>query len=153
MSILTDPQWRRIRAFAAWAVVVGPVGCDSYSGGRTPTATEHVLRVQASDAGSGTVIAPDASPQLACTITAGALSGACAIAYPSNSAVRLVATPNGASTFAGWSGACTGTGDCVVDMTGERTVTASFTAPVVTFARTILPIARYRRRRDATQVQ
>jgi hypothetical protein len=126
MSILTDPQWRWRHGLAASAVFVGSAGCDSYSGGRTPTATQHVLRVQASDAGSGTVIAPDASPQLACTITAGALSGTCAIAYPSNSTVRLVATPNGASTFGGWSGACMGTGDCVVDMTGERTVNASF---------------------------
>jgi hypothetical protein len=46
--------------------------------------------------------------------------------------VRLVATPNGASTFSGWSGACTGTGDCVVDMMGERTVTAVFAQRVVT---------------------
>jgi hypothetical protein len=126
MSILTDPHWQWTRAVAAWAVVVGSAGCDGYSGGQAPTATQHVLRVQATSAGSGTVIAPDASPPLACTITAGALSGTCATAYPSNSTVQLVATPNGASTFAGWSGACTGTGDCVVDMTEERTVNASF---------------------------
>jgi hypothetical protein len=129
MSIHTDPQWLWRLAFAAWSVFVGSAGCDGYSGGRAPTATQHVLRVQASDAGSGTVIAPDASPQLACTITAGALSGTCAVAYPSTSTVQLVATPNGASTFAGWSGACTGSGDCVVDMTEERTVNASFAPP------------------------
>jgi hypothetical protein len=134
--MLTNPKWRWTRAISACAVILGPVGCDSYSGSGTPTATpaatQHVLRVQASAAGSGTVIAPDALPPLACTITAGALSGTCAMAYPSNSAVRLVATPNGASTFSGWSGACTGTGDCVVDMMGERTVTAVFAQRVVT---------------------
>jgi len=50
------------------------------------------------------------------------------MAYPGNSAVRLVATPNAASTFAGWSGDCTGGEQCVVDMSHERTVTADFTA-------------------------
>ena len=85
-----------------------------------------MLRVQASGAGSGTVTAPDASPQLFCSITQGALAGVCAMAYPSNSTVRLVATPNVGSTFEGWSGACTGTDQCVVDVSQERAVTAAF---------------------------
>ena len=126
MPALMGPRWRRMRAFAAWTVVVASAGCDAYSGSRTPTATEHVLRVQATGAGSGTVTSPDASPQISCTITAGALSGACAMAYATNSTVQLIAAPNGASTFAGWSGACTGTDQCVVDMSQERTVNASF---------------------------
>jgi Divergent InlB B-repeat domain len=126
MPALRGPQWRWARV-AAVAVLVGPAGCDDYGGGSTtPTATQHLLRVQASGAGSGTVTSPDASPQISCTITAGALSGTCGIAYPGNSAVQLVATPNGASTFTGWSGACTGTDQCVVDMSQERTVIASF---------------------------
>ena len=131
MVVLTGAQWWWGRVFAAWAVTVGAGGCggDGDTGGRMPTATQHVLRVQANGAGSGTVTTPDASPQLSCTITRGALSGVCAIAYPSNSAVGLVATPNGASTFSGWSGACTGTDQCVVDMSQERTVTASFLPP------------------------
>jgi hypothetical protein len=109
-------------------VIVGLVSCDSesVSAVRAPTATNHVLRVQANGAGSGTVTSPDASPQLSCTITRGALSGVCAMAYPANSAVRLVATPNVASTFVGWSGACTATEQCVVDMSEERIVTAAF---------------------------
>jgi hypothetical protein len=117
------------RAFAAWAVIVGLGGCSDDSGDRTPTAPGHLLRVQGNGAGSGTVTAPDASPPLSCTITRGALSGVCANAYPSNSAVALVATPNGASTFSGWTGACTGSSQCVVDMSQERTVTASFEPP------------------------
>jgi len=119
-------QWWARAVAAAW-VIVGSAACGSdYTGGSTPTETQHVLRVQASGSGSGMVTAPDASPPLSCTITSGALSGVCAGAYPRSSAVQLVATPNGASTFTGWSGACTGSGDCVVDMSQERTVTASF---------------------------
>ena len=130
MLALTRTPRRWARAFAAWVAIVGPAGCGDGSGGLTPTPqTQHVLRVQASGAGSGTVIAPDASPPLSCTITSGALSGVCASAYPSNAAVLLIATPNGASTFVGWSGACTGTGECVVDMSQERTATASFAPP------------------------
>jgi hypothetical protein len=127
MLVLTRTQRGWARAFAAWVVLVGPAGCGDGNGGLTPTTqTQHVLRVQASGAGSGTVTAPDASPPLSCTITAGALSGVCAGAYPSNAAMRLVATPNSASTFVEWSGACSGTGDCAVDMSQERTATASF---------------------------
>ena len=130
MRIPTRPPRWWAPALAAWAVAVGPVGCRGDSGGDsgrlTPTETQHVLRVQANGVGSGTVTTPDASPQLSCTVTRGALSGVCAISYPSNSAVRLVATPNGASTIAEWSGACTGAGACVVDMSQERTVTVSF---------------------------
>ena len=48
------------------------------------------------------------------------------MAYPANSAVRLVAAPNATSTFVEWSGGCTGTDQCVVDMSQERTVTAAF---------------------------
>jgi hypothetical protein len=41
--------------------------------------------------------------------------------------VTLTATPAGGSTFAGWSGACTGVGSCVVTMSGPQTATAAFT--------------------------
>ena len=134
MSALTGQLRRWARAAMAW-VVVGSASCDSEIAGRAPTATNHVLRVQGSGAGSGTVTTPDASPQLSCSITSGAVSGVCAMAYPSNSAVRLVAAPNGASTFSGWSGACTGTDQCVVDMMQERAVTAAFSAQQARIAR------------------
>src|SRR4030095_5918505 len=48
--------------------------------------------------------------------------------------VTLTATPAAGSTFAGWSGACSGTGSCTVTMSAARSVTATFnaTTPVVT---------------------
>ena len=127
MSAPTGHLRRWTRAVTASAVV-GCAGCGSNTVGRAPTATaqNHVLRVQASGAGSGTVTTPEASPPLSCSIMAGALAGVCGMAYPSNSAVRLVGTPNASSTFLGWSGACTGTDACVVEMSQERTVTATF---------------------------
>jgi hypothetical protein len=63
MMALTCTQQGWARAFAAWVVIVGPAGCGDGSGGLTPTPqTQHVLRVQASGAGSGTVTALDALP-------------------------------------------------------------------------------------------
>ena len=38
------------------------------------------------------------------------------------------ATPNSGCTFAGWSGACSGTGNCDLTMSADRSVTASFAA-------------------------
>jgi hypothetical protein len=41
--------------------------------------------------------------------------------------VALTATPASDSNFAGWSGGCTGSGGCTVSMTGNSSVTATFT--------------------------
>ena len=113
------------RAAVAW-VVVGFAGCDRETVSRAPTGTNYVLRVQGDGGGSGTVTAPDASPQLACAIIRGAVTGICAMAYPEHSTVQLVATPNAGSAFLGWSGSCAGTEQCVTDMSAERVVTAAF---------------------------
>jgi uncharacterized repeat protein (TIGR02543 family) len=42
--------------------------------------------------------------------------------------VTLTATPASGYVFAGWQGACTGTGSCQVTMTGPESVTAQFSA-------------------------
>ena len=50
----------------------------------------------------------------------------CSEAFASGASVTLTAAPAAGSTFAGWSGACTGSGSCVVSMTQARSVTATF---------------------------
>jgi hypothetical protein len=45
-----------------------------------------------------------------------------------NAMVKLVATAGADSTFSGWQGACSGTGDCTVKMDADRDVTAMFTS-------------------------
>ncbi len=50
----------------------------------------------------------------------------CDETYVYNTSVTLTASPAAGSTFAGWSGACSGTGNCTVVMTQARNVTATF---------------------------
>jgi PKD repeat protein len=52
--------------------------------------------------------------------------GDCSETYPEGTSVTLTASPSPGSTFTGWSGACSGTGSCVVTMTQARSVTATF---------------------------
>ncbi|MDQ3781806.1 MAG: InlB B-repeat-containing protein, partial [Actinomycetota bacterium] len=52
----------------------------------------------------------------------------CTQSYASGTVVTLTAAARSGNTFAGWSGACTGTGSCVVTMNAAKTVTATFNA-------------------------
>jgi endoglucanase len=81
-----------------------------------PAPTKFVLSVTAS--GSGTVTSAAAG------INCGA---ACGGSYLSGTSITLTATATNGSTFAGWSGACTGTGPCTVAMTATRSAIATFT--------------------------
>jgi len=77
----------------------------------------YTLTVGRSGSGSGTVTS---SP-------AGISCGAdCNEVYDSGTVVTLTATPSAGSGFSGWSGACTGTGSCVVMMDAAKAVTAAF---------------------------
>ena len=85
--------------------------------------TTYALNVTRSGAGTGTVTSSPAGVNCGTT---------CAASYASGTAVTLTATPLSGSTFAGWSGACVGTGSCIVTMTAARNVTATFTSVPVT---------------------
>jgi len=80
------------------------------------------LTVAKSGSGSGTVTSSPAG------INCGAT---CSASFASGASVTLTATPASGSTFAGWSGACSGTGACAVALTAARSVTAAFNATVV----------------------
>ena len=130
------------RGLGGPGVAVSPDGANVYvTGGNNNTLAEfartlveHTLTVLLAGSGSGTV--SDQSATLRC-------SSSCSSAYAADSKVRLTATPSAGSTFAGWSGACSGAGGCVVTMSDDMAVTATFTArttgpptPVLTGAST-----------------
>ena len=90
------------------------------------TPSTYPLTVTFAGTGGGSVLSVSpASPTINCT------SGeTCApVAFPVNSSVTLTALAESGSRFNGWSTtpACSGTGDCIVAMTGARNVTATFT--------------------------
>lgn len=77
------------------------------------------LAVTRTGAGGGTVaIAPTG---LVCS------EPNCGVLLPTSTAVTLKATPDVSSFFGGWSGACSGSGDCPLTLTAPAAVTASFT--------------------------
>jgi Divergent InlB B-repeat domain/WD40-like Beta Propeller Repeat len=83
------------------------------------------LSVSVEGNGSGTVTS--SPPGIAC-------GSDCTEIYARGTGVTLTATPSGNASFAGWSGACTGTATtCSLTMDGPRSVTATFTTkPVLT---------------------
>jgi hypothetical protein len=99
------------------------------SDGRGGTATASVtlqgaasLSVTKDGDGTGTV--RSAPPGIECGTQ-------CNSAYAFGTNVTLTPVPGAGSTFAGWSGACTGTGPCTLTMDGAKAVTARFGAPVI----------------------
>jgi len=83
----------------------------------TGTTTSYALNVAEEGSGSGSVTSNPTG--ISCPTT-------CAANYSSGTSVVLTATPNAGSTFAGWSGACSGRGTCTVSMNSNQAVTATF---------------------------
>jgi regulation of enolase protein 1 (concanavalin A-like superfamily) len=79
------------------------------------------LRVSLDGTGNGSVSStPDG---IACTADP---ASDCTKSFDLGTTVTLKATANPGSTFLGWGGACSGDGDCVVTMTENKVVTATF---------------------------
>ncbi len=83
-----------------------------YSGGAV---SGYWLTVQKN--GAGTVTSSPAG--ISCGLS-------CGFSFSPGQSVTLTATPASGSTFAGWSGACAGTGQCVVTMDAAKSVSATF---------------------------
>jgi hypothetical protein len=82
-------------------------------------AVQHLLSVTRAGSGDGSVGSNPAG--ISCGTD-------CSEAYDQGTTVALTRLPDANSVFTGWSGACTGTGFCVVTMDAARSVTANFAA-------------------------
>jgi hypothetical protein len=79
--------------------------------------TGYTLSVYKSGTGSGTVTSSPSG--INCGDT-------CLATFSPGTQVTLTATPSSGSTFAGWSGDCSGTGSCTLTMNSNKTVVANF---------------------------
>ena len=105
-----------------YTVAIDPVSASTlYAGTRDGvySATIHpVLIVMRSGSGNGTITSGKA--EISCGTD-------CSEPYSMGTEVTLTAMPDADSTFAGWSGACSGTNlTCIVTMDAAKSVTASF---------------------------
>jgi RNA polymerase sigma factor (sigma-70 family) len=109
--------------FGGWSGACSATGSCTVTmrGAASVTATfdrkRHTLTVALAGGGGGSV-----------TSNAGGIAcgGACAATYDHGTLVTLTAAPDGGSHFAGWGGACSGTGPCAVTLAEPTSVTAEF---------------------------
>jgi hypothetical protein len=86
-----------------------------------PAATQHTLT--ANKVGSGKIVAASAPGGIDC-------GSDCSEVFNANTVMRLAAFPDPGAYFSGWSGACSGTGDCLVTMNAAKAVTGTFAAVI-----------------------
>ncbi|MGH3009153.1 MAG: InlB B-repeat-containing protein [Gaiellaceae bacterium] len=110
--------------FAGWSgACTGIGGCAvSMTAARSVTATfalaPETLTVTKSGTGTGTVASTTSG--ISCGLT-------CSHSFDYGTSVTLTATPGTHVIFNGWSGACSGTGNCTVSMTSATSADAAFT--------------------------
>lgn len=116
--------------FQGWAgACAGTAGCQVTMNAATTVSSgfalvNYAVTVTANGNGSGSVQSTPAG--IACTVTAGVSSGTCTGNFPAATVVTLTPTSGASSSFGGWSGSCSGNGNCQLVTDGAKPVTASF---------------------------
>jgi phospholipase C len=101
------------------------------------------LTVALAGGGTGTVTSTPAG--INCSTASGAT---CSASFAPGAAVTLTETPASGSTFASWSGACTGTASCSVTLSASNSVTATFGGTLLSSINHIVLIAQENRSFD-----
>ena len=101
-------------------VRIGAPDIGAYEFGATPRPTLDVLVDQVG--GAGTVASTPSG--ITCQTS-------CQSAFDENTQITLLATASKGSRFTGWSGACTGSGSCTLDLSAAASVVATFAAAPV----------------------
>jgi len=86
-----------------------------------PESNNQSFTVTVTPTGAGSGMVTSAPSGIDCGST-------CTATFQPDTKVTLTAKPDNGFQFAGWSGACTGTGDCAVPSGSNSTVTATFAA-------------------------
>jgi len=93
--------------------------CQGVSKGAVQAGQNVQLSVATAGSGTGTVSSNPGG------ITCGTT---CSAMFETGKSITLTATPDAGFTFAGWSGACSGTSTCSLNLSADASVTATFTA-------------------------
>ncbi len=96
------------------------------------SATLYTVAVSRAGTGSGTVTSSPSG--ISCGAT-------CSKTFPNGTSIALSATPAAGSTFAGWGGACAGTGGCALIVNANKSLIANFVIRTTTFY--TLTLTRY----------
>lgn len=86
---------------------------------RVKSPNEFTLNVNKTGTGAGKVIVASSPGGIDC-------GNDCTETYNENTVIRLKAIPDTNSKFVGWSGGCTGNGDCEITLASNTSVTANF---------------------------
>ena len=108
--------------FAGWAGACSGTGaCNlTVDSAKAVTARFELLRrVTVSRRGRGIGTVASAPGGISC-------GSNCSADYPNGARVTLTARAGAGSRFVSWAGACTGAGECTLDMNGAKSVSASF---------------------------
>jgi hypothetical protein len=90
------------------------------TGSAPPPSSNYTLT--ALESGTGTGYVTSSPSGISCGST-------CSSDYTSGAVVTLTATPDPGNSFTGWSGGgCSGTGACILNMSDDKSVTATFTS-------------------------
>ncbi len=108
-------------ALVSLAIIAATVACGG--GSDDVAGPENTVAILLAGTGSGRVVTEPAS--LDCPGTCGPVD------WSPGMTVHMFATPADGSSFASWSGACTGSDplNCAFVVNGHMTVTATFTSP------------------------
>src|SRR5207237_8841453 len=109
--------WTLSGGLAALFSVLLLSGCGGGSSNTQPP--PNPVQVSVTLSGSGTVTSSPAGVNCGTT---------CTHTFSEGTQVTLTATPAAGFSFGGWSGACTGTGACILPTSGTQSVAASFNA-------------------------
>ena len=114
-SVYMDGGYIYDSSYKSFSKSVWPV-----RGGQSVLSGSPTLSVTKSGTGTGTV-----------TSSTGVINcgSTCSASITTGTSITLSATPNIGSSFAGWTGACSGTGTCTVTMDTAKSVTAAFSKP------------------------
>jgi hypothetical protein len=93
-----------------------------FASGTAPAPTMYVLSVASSGTGNGRGNVTSLDGKINC-------GAVCQVSYVSGTVVTLTASAASGSTFTGWSGDCSGTGNCTVTLSAAKNVTATFLGP------------------------